>query len=431
MTDKKKIVILGGGFGGLYTAIALEKQARRLPLDVTLINRNNYFLMTPLLFEAGSGVLEPRHAVSPIRSLLKTTRFVQGEVQSVDLDRKLVSARSADELREFPFDHVVVAVGGVTNTSLVPGSEHALTFKTMGDAIFLRNRTIQLFERADLETDPTRRLAMLRFVIVGAGLVGTELAAELGAFVHHVVRAYKHIDPKELKFDLIEVGKRIMPEVDPELSEYATRILTRHGISVRVETKVKSIEPGRILLDTDHEDTISSNTIIVATGVKPSPIVERLNLEKNNRGRIVTDSSMRVSGRSDVWSLGDCAAIPDPLDSQGRPYPQLAQHALREAKVLADNIVRSIQRQEPQPFIYANKGVMAALGEFHGVGRVYKFRIYGFVAWWVWRTYYLLQMPRWPRRIRIMIDWTIALFFSNDIVELDLFGEEHPLQRKN
>jgi NADH dehydrogenase len=431
MSDTNRIVILGGGFGGVYTALALEKLSHRQPLDVTLINRNNYFLMTPLLFEAGSGVLEPRHAVSPIRSLLKTTHFVQGEIQSVDLDRKTVSACLGKKPLEVPFDHLVVALGGVTNTSLVPGSEHALTFKTLGDAIFLRNRTIELFERAALETDPARRSAMLRFVIVGAGLVGTELTAELGEFVHHVVRAYKSINPNDLRFDLIEIGKRIMSEVDPELSEYATMILTRHRITVRVNTKVKAIESGRIHLATDPEQTILSETIIVATGVKPSPVVEHLNLEKDKRGRIVTDASMQVSGRNDVWALGDCAAIPDPSDPHGRPYPQLAQHALREAKVLAVNIVRSIRGQTPQPFVYANKGVLASLGGFRGVGRVYKFRIYGFVAWWVWRTYYLLQMPRWPRRVRIMIDWTIALLFSSDIVELDLFGDEHPLERRD
>lgn len=431
MSDKNKIVILGGGFGGVYTAIALEKSSSTTAMDITLINRNNYFLMTPLLFEAGSGVLEPRHAVSPIRSLLKKTHFIQGEIQSVDLDRKTVSASVNKQSREIPFDHLIVAVGGVTNTSLVPGSEHAFTFKTLGDAIFLRNRTIELFERADLETDPARRSSMLHFVIVGAGLVGTELAAELCEFVRHVARAYKNINPKDLRFDLIEIGKRIMPEVDPELSEYASKILTRHGVNVRVSTKVTSIEPGKIHLETNPEETILSDTIIVATGVKPSPIVEHLNLEKDKRGRIITDSSMRAKNRTDIWALGDCAAIPDPLDPQGRPYPQLAQHALREAKALAANITRSLRNEEPKPFIYANKGVLASLGGFRGVGRVYKFRIYGFIAWWVWRTYYLLQMPRWPRRFRIMIDWTTALLFSNDIVELDLFGEEHPLARKD
>jgi NADH dehydrogenase len=432
MSESKRIVILGGGFGGVYTAIRLEKLSGHQPMEVTLINRSNYFLMTPLLFEAGSGVLEPRHAVSPIRSLLKKTRFVQAEIQSVDLDRKIVFAKLAgDELREIPFDQLVVAVGGTTNTSLVRGSEHALTFKTLGDAIFLRNRTIELFERAALENDPARRAAMLRFVIVGAGLVGTELAAELAEFVHNVVRAYKQIAPAEIRFDLIEAGKRIMPEIDPELSDYATRILTQRGINVRGNTKVKAIEPGTITIDGDPPETIPSNTIIVATGVTPSPLVEKLNLEKNKKGRIVTDATMRVHNQTDIWALGDCAAIPDPSNAEGRPYPQLAQHALREAKLLADNIVRSLRNETPQPFIYSNKGVLAALGQFRGVGRIYKFRIFGFPAWWVWRTYYLLQMPRWPRRVRIMIDWTIALFFNNDIVELDLFGQEHPLGRGN
>jgi NADH dehydrogenase len=428
----KRIAILGGGFGGVYTALRLEKLRNRLPMEVTLINRSNYFLMTPLLFEAGSGVLEPRHVVSPIRTLFRHTRFIQAEIQSVDLDRKIVSASSSPtDSHEIPFDHLVVAVGGVTNTGLVPGSEHATTFKTLGDAIFLRNQTIELFERADVEKDRARRAAMMTFVIVGAGLVGTELAGELAEFLHNVVRAYKNIDPKELRFELIEVGKRIMPEVDPELSEYAAQVLKQHGINIRVDTKVTSIQQGKIHVKREQDETIASDTIIVATGVKPSPLVEKLDLEKDKKGRIITDATMLVRGRNDVWALGDCAAIPNPKDPEGRPYPQLAQHALREAKLLANNIVKSMQGEPPQPFIYSNKGVLASLGHFRGVGRVYKFRIFGFVAWWVWRTYYLLQMPSWSRRIRIMIDWTISLIFKNDIVELDLFGRGHPLERND
>jgi NADH dehydrogenase len=431
-TGVKRIVILGGGFGGVYTAHHLEKLARSSRrLEITLLSRDNYFLMTPLLFEAGSGVLEPRHAVNPIRPLLKRSQFVEAEIQSVDFDRKVVTAApTPDERHEIPYDHLVVAVGGITNTSLVPGSEHALTFKTLGDAIFLRNHTIDLFERADVERDPKRKAAMMTFVIIGAGLVGTELVGELTEFAANVTRAYKNLCPNQIRLELIEAGKKIVPEMDPELSDYAAKLLTRRGVNIRVNAKVLSIEPGKVHLAGDGGtpgETIESDTIVVATGVKPSPLVERLAIEKDRKGRIIVDGTMLAKGRRDVWALGDCAAIPDPISPEGRPYPQLAQHALREAKVLAANILRSLDNQPLEPFVYSNKGVLAALGHFRGVGRVYKFRIYGFIAWWVWRTYYLLQMPQWQRRVRIVIDWTVALLFKNDIVKLDLFGQEHPL----
>jgi NADH dehydrogenase len=427
-----RIVILGGGFGGVYTAYHLEKRMdSRHPLEITLISRDNYFLMTPLLFEAGSGILEPRHAVNPLRSLLKKSRFVEGEIQSVDFERKIVAAApTPDEVFEVPYDHLVVAVGGITNTSLVQGSEHALTFKTLGDAIFLRNHTIDLFERADVERDPKRKAAMMTFVVIGAGLVGTELVGEITEFAANVTKAYRNLWPNQLRIELIEAGKKIVPEMDTELTDYAAKLLNRRGVNIRVNARVKQIEPGKVHLegDADHPaETIEAGTIVIATGVKPSPLVDSLPLEKDRKGRIVVDGTMLARGRADVWSLGDCASIPDPLSTEGRPYPQLAQHALREAKQLAKNIIHALNNEQPEPFIYANKGVLAALGHYRGVGRVYKFRIYGFIAWWVWRTYYLLQMPQWQRRVRIMIDWTVGLLFKNDIVKLDLFGLEHPL----
>jgi len=430
-----RIVILGGGFGGVYTAHHLERLAgsgRRL--EITLVSRDNYFLMTPLLFEAGSGILEPRHAVNPIRPLLKRARFVEGEIQGVDFDRKVVTAApTPDEVYELPYDHLVVAVGGVTNTSLVPGSEHVMTFKTLGDAIFIRNHTIDLFERADVERDPRRKAAMMTFVIVGAGLVGTELVGELTEFVANVVRAYKNLREEDLHIELIEAGKKIVPEMDKELTDYAAKVLERRGVRIRVDTKVAKIEPGKIQLqgaDGQPGETIAADTIVVATGVKPSPIVEQMQIEKDRKGRIAVDATMLSKGRPNVWALGDCAAIPDPNDPQGRPYPPLAQHALREAKALAKNILHALAGEPLEPFVYSNKGVLAALGHYRGVGRIYKFRVYGFVAWWVWRTYYVMQMPQWQRRIRIIVDWTVALLFKNDIAKLDLFGLEHPLTAK-
>jgi NADH dehydrogenase len=419
-----RIVIVGGGFGGAYTAIHLERRARRsgVALDVTLLGRDNYFLMTPLLFEAGSGVLEPRHAVNPIRPLLRATRFVEARVTGIDLAAKVVHAQQEGDppgaTLALPYDHVVIAVGGVTNVGLVPGGESALTFKTLADAIFLRNHLIDLFEKADAEPDPARRAALLTVVVIGAGLVGVELVGELTEFLPTLADSYPRLDARLIRLELIEAMDRILPEMDEPLRAYADNLLKQRGVRIRTRTKVTRIEPGRVVL---ADGPIPSATVVVVTGVKPSPLVEQLDLEKDKRGRIVTAGTMLAKGRTDVWAIGDCAAIPDPKSPDSRPYPQLAQHALREAKVLAKNLARAAAGRPPVPFVYTNKGVMAALGRGRGVGKLYVVRTYGPLAWLVWRGYYLMQMPQLSRKLRILADWTISLIFKNDVAKLDAY----------
>lgn len=416
-----RILILGGGFGGVYTARHLEELfAESSEVQITLVSRDNYFVMTPLLFEAGSGILEPRHAVNPIRPLLKMTQFIEAEVEEIDIARKMVTVcpphGQADEL---PYDHLVLALGGVTNTTLVPGTEHALTFKTLGDAIYLRNHIIQLFERAQIESDPIRKASLLTIVLVGGGLVAVELAGEVTVFMTNLSRLYSKIDPHEIRFDLLEAAPRIIPEMDEDLAQYATQTLEKRGVRVRVNTRVDRIEPGMVHLP--DGESIPAETILMATGVIPSPHVSSLPLEKDKKGRVLTEPTMRAKGHNDIWALGDCASIPDP---NGHPYPMLAQHAIREGPQLAKNISAAIHGQPLKPFVYQTKGTLAALGHFKGVGRIYKFKIRGFLAWWVWRTYYLFRMPRFDRRFRIVLDWTVALLFRNDIVQLDIGREK-------
>ncbi|HZL34602.1 MAG TPA: NAD(P)/FAD-dependent oxidoreductase [Tepidisphaeraceae bacterium] len=420
------IVILGGGFGGVYTAHGLEKIWSDDPdIRITLISRSNYFLMTPLLFEAGSGVIEPRHAVNPLRPLFDFTRFIEAEITGVDLDRKIVNIKPPGGAPdEVPFNHLVLALGGITNTKMIPGSEHALTFKTLGDAIFLRNHVIQLFERADVEPNPARKAALLTFVLVGGGLVNVELCGELTVFLKTLQKLYPHIRYDEIRVEMIEGEASIAREFDDDLRTYIADVLRRRGVNIRVSTRVKSIEPDRLTLP--DGTTIDSHTIVLGTGVVPSPLVASLPIEKDKKGRALAQSTMLCQGRKDLWALGDCAMIPDP---SGKPYPELAQHALREARLLARNITAAIRNQPLEPFIYQTKGTLAALGHFKGVGKIGKIHIRGFIAWWVWRTYYVMQMPRWDRRIRIILDWTIALFFKNDIVQLDLFGVAHPREQ--
>src|ERR1043165_5184148 len=236
---KSRILILGGGFAGVYTALYLQKHFRGShEIEITLVSRNNYFVMTPLLFEAGSGVLEPRHAVNPIRPLFDRAHFVEAETEEIDLEQRIVHARLAQgEVIQLPYDHIVLALGGVTNTRLIPGSQHALTFKTLADAIHLRNRTIQLLEQADVESHPELRRALLTFVIVGGGLVGLELQGELTEFVEHLLRTYRGIKREEIRFELIEAAPRIAPEFEPELADYAAVVLKRRGVNVRTSTR--------------------------------------------------------------------------------------------------------------------------------------------------------------------------------------------------
>jgi NADH dehydrogenase len=412
----QRIVILGGGFGGLYTAIHLERLLKRDPrAQITLVSRNNYFTMTPLLFEAGSGVLEPRHAVTPIRLMLRRSQFVQAKIENIDLAaRRVRICLEHEEPQDLFYDHLVLALGGITNTTAIAGAQHALTFKTLGNAIHLRNHVIQRFEHADVEPDPARKRAALTFVIIGAGFVGVELQGELTDFVEHVRRVYRNVAKDEIRLELIEAGPRIAPEFDEDMSAYARSILNERGVNVRLGTPVDHVEPGAVHLA--GKEVISADTIVL-TGVVPAPIIAVLPVKKTRKGAVVVDAMMRVKDRPGLWALGDCASIPSPT---GKPYAPLAQHALREAKVLASNIAASIQGRELRPFTYETMGMLAALGRQKGIGRIRKLRVRGFLGWWVWRSYYLLQMPRWSRRLRIMIDWTVALFFGNDVVQLDL-----------
>lgn len=424
-TKPVRILVLGGGFGGIYTAWHLERLTRQDPsIEITLVSRDNYFLMTPLLFEAGSGVLEPRHAVNPIRPLYEKTRFVEADIEGIDFDRQVVSGRHAPDGHpyELPYDHLVIALGGVTNRKIIPGSDHALAFKTLADAIFVRNRIIDLFEQADVETDPQRRAELLNIVVIGAGLVGVELVGELTEFVDNLLRSYPRIRRQEVQFHLVEASDKVLPEMDRDLAQYAADTLRERGVHIHTSTPVQQIAPERVHLP--GGTVLAAHTIVLCAGVAANPLLEAFPLAKGRGGRIAVHSTMRTKEYPNVWALGDCAAIPDP---EGNPYPPLAQHALREAKVLAKNLLVVLRgKGQLKPFVYQSMGTLASLGHYAGVGRVWKFKVKGFLAWWIWRTYYVMQMPRVERRIRVILDWTVALLFRNDIVKLELFGQGHP-----
>jgi NADH dehydrogenase len=416
---KTRIVILGGGFGGVYTARHLEQLCRDRPnVEIVVVSRDNFLVMTPLLFEVCSGALDMRHCSFPIRAFLRTTRFAEATVQGIDLDRRVVHLASAGERAELAYDHLVLALGSMTNRVMIPGSEHAFTFKTLADALLLRSHVLERFERADVERDPGRKRRLLTFVIIGGGLVGVELFGELTAFADGIMPLYKHINRDEVRFILLQAGDRLMPEIDPKLATYGTGVLRgRRGADVRTHVRVQAIEPGKVHLP---DETIEAETIILAAGIVPNPVVASLPVEKDKRGHIVVAGTMRCPSRPEVWALGDCAFIPAP---DGKPYPNLAQHALREAKALARNICAVLDGEPPQPFVYATLGMMGSLGHSKAFGQLLKVRVHGALAWFVRRTYYLLQMPGWSRRLRIMIDWTFALLFRPDVVKVSLDSE--------
>ena len=324
---------------------------------------------------------------------------------------------------EQPYDHVVVALGASTNDALIPGSSNALTFKTMADALVLRNQLIECFERADAAADAAQRRGCLTVVVIGGGLVGVELVGELTAFADDVLRFYPRIRRDEVRFRLFEAGPRILPEIDATLAATAARVLERRGVDIRVSTPVRSIDPGRVRLETD---SIDASTIVLTAGIVPSAVASAIAVDRDQRGRITVDATMRSRSHPQVWALGDCAAIPGP---DGRPYPALAQHAIREARQLARNIKAVIDGREPTAFMFRSLGTMASLGHTRAVARVFGVRLTGFVAWWIRRTYYLFQMPRWDRRLRIVLDWTVALFFRPDITRVDLRVEREQVEQ--
>jgi NADH:ubiquinone reductase (H+-translocating) len=420
-----RIVILGGGFGGVASARHLERALRgHTDVEITLVSRENFFVITPLLFEACSGRLELRHCAQPIRAALRRARFVQATIEGVDVDRQIVRAVAADGATyDLPYDHLVIALGASTNEQMIPGSSNAFTFKTMADALVLRNRLIEQFERADAASEPTARRSCLTVIVIGGGLVGIELLGELSAFADDVLRFYPRLQRDEIRFVLFEAGARVLPEIDAELAVVAARVLQRRGADIRISTPVLAIEAGRVRV---ANEIIDAGTIVLAAGIVPSAIAGAIPIEHDQRHRIAVDGTMRSRSHSNVWALGDCAAIPGP---DGRTYPALAQHTVREARHLARNIQAVLNGHAPTPFVFRPLGTMASLGHTRAVARVFGFRLTGFVAWWIRRTYYLFQMPRWDRRLRIVLDWTVALFFRPDITKIELQVEREQVRQ--
>jgi NADH dehydrogenase len=415
------IVIIGGGFGGLYTALELEKLLkRRADVTVTLLNEENFFLFTPMLPETGASSIATRHIVSPLRKLLRRTRFAEVKVESIDLESRIVFARHSltGARREFTFDHLVLALGGVTNYFNIPGAaEYSLPFKTLGDAIYVRNHTIDKLEEAAVEPEHAREL--LTFAMVGGGLTGVEVTGALNDFVREAARYYPEIDKKHIRMMLIDASPRLMSEMSEGLATFAEKVLIERGVEVRKQTKVIRVEPNCFELSTG--ETIDAHTLIWAAGVAPNPLVASLPLGKE-RGRIRTNEYLEAEGATNVWAVGDCAHIPDP--KTGKTHPPTAQHAVREAKRAARNIAAALGIGKRAPFDYRTMGQLAIVGERTGVADVMGYQFSGLFAWFLWRTYYLMRIPQLEKKLRVVLDWTLDLFFSRDLVQLAVKREQ-------
>jgi NADH dehydrogenase len=402
------VVILGGGFAGIYTARRLD----RSDLDVTLISRDNFFLFTPFLSEIATGGIDTRHSVNPIRRMFRRVRFVEANVNGVDFESRSVKATLPDgSAVTIPYDHLVITLGSAPNYFGLPGvREHSLPLKSLSDAMEIRNQVIQHLEVADV-TPPDQRRDWLTFVVVGGGLAGVELAGDLNDYVKGAARAYPSIREDEIRIILAEAGPRLIPELGGGLGEFARRILIKRGVDVLLNAPAEGASGGDVAIAGER---IRTRAVLWLAGIRPDPGVHSLGLPLE-KGRIVTDQAMRVVGHANVWAAGDAARIPD---GRGGYYPPTAQHAVREGARLARNIVAVVAGQQPRPFRYRNMGMLATVGHTTGVAETFGIRISGFPAWVMWRTYYLLRLPRWEKRVRVALDWTLDLIFPRDIVQL-------------
>ena len=417
-----RVLILGGGFAGVETARHLEKLTRRRDDDeVWLVSRENFTLFTPLLPEVCSGNLEARHCVTALRAQLRrpSSWAVTADVERIDLDAKQVMVIGGDgDLHRLNYDSLVIALGGETATFGIKGiTEYAVGMKTLADAFALRNRIIEMLERADLEQDPEERRAQLTFVIGGAGFSGVETAGEVEDFVRRVrKRFYPKVPSDELRFHIVELKDRVLPEMPEDMGEYATRKLRRRGYEIHLGTAMKEVREDGVVIGED--EFIPSRTVIWTGGVQPAPVVAESGIEVDKGGRAVVAPTMATS-RDGVWALGDCARVPN-VDAEGAFHAPTAQNAVREAKRLARNILASIDGRpaDVAPFRYDVIGVLASIGAHTGVGVVYGIKVRGWLAWFMWRGYYWSLVPGIGGKARVGLDWFTNFLFGSDPVQL-------------
>jgi NADH dehydrogenase len=415
---KKRILILGGGFAGAYTALHLEKQLASAPdVEIVLVSRENFVLFTPMLHEVAGADVAVTDIVQPLRKMLRRTRIAIGCIEVIDLANKQVRVRSDGLARAFDFtyDQLVLALGAVTNFYHTPGlEEHALTMKTLGDAILVRNRVIDALELADNQLDETERKTTLTVVVAGAGFAGIETAGAVNDFLREGMKFYPHLKENMVRVVVVDPGDHILPELGISLGRYAQERLGRRGVEIRLKTKVAGYDGKEVTLDDGTK--IATRMLIWTAGITPPPLLASLPCAIQ-RGRIVANDCLQVPNWPGVWALGDCALVPDPLNP-GKFYPPTAQHAIRQAATLASNIASSMRGQSPQPFKFKIIGLLATIGRRHGVAEIFGLHFSGIIAWWLWRAIYLSKLPGIQKKTRVALDWTLDLIFSKDLAQL-------------
>jgi NADH dehydrogenase len=399
----------------------MPRQSARL----VLVNETNFMLYTPFLPEAAAGTLEPRHVVTPLREILKRTYLRLGSVVGHDPEARTVELRSKyGEVEQLPYDQLLLSVGSVSRVLPVPGlSEHAVGFKSLADAIWLRNHVVEALEEANATDDPARRDQLLTFVFVGGGYAGLEALAELQDFAADAMESYPRARLHGMRWVLVEATDRVLPEIDPQLADYALRELRGRGIDIRLDTTLEEVSATSARLSSG--ETLPTSTVVWTAGVTPQPSLKNLGVPLDERGRVPVDDHLRVQGMSSVWAIGDCAAAPDP---RGGTCPPTAQHAVRQGPVAARNIAAELGVGSPQPFDYRSSAAFVNLGRYKAVGKIGERTFRGFPAWWLARTYHMSQIPGAARKARAVLDWTASLPFRRDISEVGSIG--HPKSLK-
>jgi NADH dehydrogenase len=415
---RTRVVILGGGFAGVGVAERLEKKfGADSSVEFTLVSDTNALLFTPMLAEVAASSLEPTHISSPLRTSLRRTNVVRGRVGKIDAEKRRVLLETdagSNEGDELVYDHLVFAVGSVSNyLGMEALQEEAFDFKTLSDAIRIRNHVIDVFERADREPDPETRRALLTFMVAGGGFAGAEMAGSLNDFVRGMLPFYPNVPAEELRVMVLHSRDRILPELSDTLATYALERMRERGVTFELETRVADARRGVVVLDSGEE--IRTETLIWTAGTAPNPLLQVLDVERSKRGAVVVDENLAVPGHPGLWAAGDCAAVTD--IKTGEPCPPTAQFALREAYALADNIHAATRGKPLKPFHFGGLGTLCVVGHQTACAEIKGVRFSGFLAWMMWRAVYLAKLPGLERKVRVFVDWNVELFFPRDIVQ--------------
>jgi NADH dehydrogenase len=432
---KQQVVILGGGFAGFYAGLAFERMLRRrTDVEVTIVDRENFFLFTPMLHEVAAGDLTPQAIVCPLRKVFRQVNFFKGDIHSIDLPEQkvhLLYGESCEHKATLHYDHLLLGLGSVTNFFNLEGlRENALTMKTLGDAIYLREHLIAKLEEADLEVYANQRKRKLTFVVAGGGFAGVETLAAINDFIRDSIKYYRHLNEDMVRVVLIHGHDPVLPEFPADLGHYTQNKLKERKVEVITNCEVRSFKDGYVQLS--NQPPIECDTLIWTAGVTPSPAISKLDLPKEH-GRIVVNHYLQCSDHAIVWAAGDCAQISDP--HTGKAYPPTAQHALREGRVVAENIMAAIDAKPLQVFSYKTMGMMAAIGRRTGVANAFGLKFSGYVGWVMWRTVYLAKLPGFDRQVRVGFQWLIDLLFPPDLAQYastrarvaDSDADGHPL----